>query len=84
MNLAPLTSLSIFPRKSGDNLFSLNDIKDFKAECNRTRELVDKVPVPKRRRLDEATRRMSPKDREFFLQHGNEFLVIYTIKNNLL
>ena len=76
-----MTVLFIFPRKDSDNLFNTYQIEDFKKECTRTRDLVNQVPSSKTRRLDEATRRMSPKDRDQFLKNGNEFLVINTLFN---
>ena len=78
MHSAPMKVLFIFPRKDGDGLFKTREVEDFKKECKRTRDLVNQVPSPKYRKLDEATRRMSPNLRDQFLKNGNEFLVIHT------
>ena len=74
-----MKTLFIFPRKDSENLFQPHEIEDFKRECKRTRDLVSQVPSAKFRKLDDATRRMSPRQRDKFLKDGNEFLVIYTI-----
>ena len=80
--------MAIFPRKDSNGKFSLDDLTDFRIECARTRDLVNRVPRIHQRQLDSVTRRLSLKDRQDFYDLGNGFLVclleIYPFFNTVL
>ena len=76
--LVPNAVLSIYPRKDGTHRFSDAEIKDFDAECHRTKNLVDRVPLPNRnRQLDPVTYRLGQERQVEFHTLGNELLVTY-------
>ena len=76
INLVPNHVLSIYPRKDSSDRFTDKEVKDFKDECIRTRNLVDRVPLPNRqRKLDPVTHRLGYEDQLAFYNIGNELLV---------
>ena len=85
INLVPNSVLHLAPSDEKDENGEYSpEWNDFKAELERVKELVERIPKSDdQRKLDNETAHLSPADRKEFLDLGNKLLVRYSTLTKL-